>query len=70
MSDLNEDAGDRPVEEWRAETVRACARVLVGAALDLIQADPHQWSKRPCATCRAVSSIVGRPFGCLTTYTI
>lgn len=30
----------------------------------LIEADPHQWSSRPCPTCRAVTIILGRPFGC------
>jgi hypothetical protein len=47
------------------EIVRIAARVVMGAALDLIQADPHQWSTRPCQTCRSVSSLAGRPFGCL-----
>lgn len=47
-----------------ADIVQAAAQVLVDAALRLIEVDPHQWSPRPCPTCRAVSSIVGRPFGC------
>ncbi len=34
------------------------------AALKLIEADPHQWSPRPCQTCSAVTALVGRPFGC------
>ena len=37
---------------------------LTKAALDLIYADPHQWSTRGCVTCSAVSKITGRPFGC------
>lgn len=45
--------------------MQAAVRVLLDAALRLLQDDPHMWSHRPCATCRAVSSIVGRPFGCL-----
>lgn len=44
--------------------IRAGAMIIVGAALDVIQADPHQWSMRPCPTCRTVGSILGRPFGC------
>lgn len=44
--------------------VRAAANVLAGAALQLIQDDPHQWSERSCQTCRAVGSIIGKPFGC------
>ncbi len=34
------------------------------AAFKLIEADPHQWSSRPCQTCRAVSLLIGRDFGC------
>ena len=34
------------------------------AALDTIQGDPHQWSKRPCPTCRAITTTFGRDFGC------
>jgi hypothetical protein len=45
--------------------IREAALILVGAALDLIEADPHRFSKRPCATCQAVSAIIGRPFGCI-----
>jgi hypothetical protein len=33
-------------------------------ALRLIEADPHDWSKRPCQTCRGVSMLLKRPFGC------
>ena len=44
--------------------VQAAAKVLLHAALDLIQVDPHNWSPRPCESCRAVSAIAGRPFGC------
>lgn len=51
------------------EAIQAAAEVIVDAALRLIQADPHQWSERPCSTCRAVSEIVNKPFGCVL-YTI
>jgi hypothetical protein len=30
-----------------------------------LQADPHQWSTRPCQTCADISTIVGRSFGCV-----
>lgn len=30
----------------------------------LFEADPHQYSSRPCQTCRAISSLLNRPFGC------
>lgn len=43
---------------------KAAARALMSAVLDTLQADPHQWSERPCPTCRAVSALAGRDFGC------
>jgi hypothetical protein len=45
--------------------LKGAARIIMGAALDLIQSDPHQWSERPCSTCRAVTALLGRPFGCI-----
>ncbi len=38
------------------QVLRAAIRVELRTVLRLIDADPHQWSTRPCATCRAVSS--------------
>lgn len=46
------------------QVIQAAARVLMSTALDLLQADPHSWSTRPCPTCRPISAIIGRPFGC------
>lgn len=40
--------------------------VTLGQVLNMIQADPHIWSSRPCPTCRTVSALAGRPFGCNT----
>lgn len=58
---------DRGYEETtHTQMIQAAARVLVKSVTDLIQHDPHQWSKRPCATCAAISTILGEPFGCLT----
>lgn len=47
------------------EIIQAAANVMLKTVLKLIQDDPHQWSKRPCSTCRAISSIIGEPFGCI-----
>lgn len=44
--------------------VKEALQILMDTVLNLIQEDPHQWSERPCSTCQAISSIVGRPFGC------
>lgn len=48
------------------DAIKAAARVLMEAALSLIEGDPHQWSTRPCGTCSAVTTLIGRPFGCVT----
>jgi hypothetical protein len=45
--------------------VQAAAHVLMRPVLKLIEADPHQWSERGCATCSSVTTIVGRSFGCV-----
>lgn len=37
---------------------------ITEAILNLIQEDPHQWSTRPCSTCRTISGLIGRNFGC------
>lgn len=46
------------------EAIRSAARILMSAVLRTLQADPHQWSERPCQTCRAISALAGMPFGC------
>jgi hypothetical protein len=47
------------------EAVRLAARVIVDAALDLIEGDPHSFSTRPCQSCRAITHMIGRNFGCM-----
>ena len=44
--------------------VKAAAKLLIDAILDVIQSDPHQWSSRPCGTCRTISGLIDKPFGC------
>jgi hypothetical protein len=46
------------------ELIQAAARVAVDIPLRLLDADHHQWSSRPCSTCRAISAVAGWPFGC------
>ena len=48
-----------------AHVVKAAVIVVMEAAMDLIQRDPHQWGTRPCQTCRAVTALLGKPFGCI-----
>ena len=44
--------------------IQAAAQLLLDAAMRVIYEDPRQWSTRSCATCRTVTGIVGKPFGC------
>ncbi len=48
------------------EALEKASRLMetLDVVLRLIEGDPHQWSSRPCQTCQAVSSLVGKPFGC------
>jgi hypothetical protein len=48
------------------EAMKGSRGAVLGEILQLIQSDPHQWSARPCATCLAISSLAGKPFGCMT----
>ncbi len=36
------------------------------AALDMFARDAHRFSNRPCGTCREISEMIGKPWGCLT----
>lgn len=42
----------------------AILRGLLSPILALVEADPHQFSSRPCSTCRTVSALLGSAFGC------
>jgi hypothetical protein len=47
------------------EIVHRDGRILaLERALGELEKDPHQFSTRPCATCRGVSVALFRPFGC------
>lgn len=48
----------------RQKLIQACANIIIGAVIETIYKDPHQWSKRPCDTCRIISGIIGESFGC------
>lgn len=47
------------------DIIRAAANVIIEPILKLIQDDPHQWSTRPCQTCRIITSLTGNSFGCV-----
>ncbi len=52
-------------EQTHEDIIRAAARILMGAVLDLIEADSHHFGDRPCQTCQTVTVILQRPFGCV-----
>lgn len=44
--------------------VTATVTQIADACARLWEADPHSFSTRGCSTCRAVSGLLARPFGC------
>lgn len=48
-----------------AAAIRGTASIVVEAILRLLDEDPHDFTSRPCQTCRAVTSLAGRAFGCV-----
>lgn len=54
------------VEEGAMENaVQAAARLLVKAGMEQLYHDPHQWSRRPCGTCKSITRPLGEDFGCV-----
>ena len=51
-------------EEDVKRSVRAAVSIIMKSVIEIIGIDGHQWSDRPCQTCRAVSGLIGEPFGC------
>jgi hypothetical protein len=58
-----EEAEAKRISELHAKE-NALLRVLAETVASVVEADPHQWSARPCQSCRVVSGLLGRPFGC------
>ena len=53
------------MEEKDAEKmVKSAVGVIMDSVVEVIGADGHGWSDRPCQTCLAVTGLIGRPFGC------
>lgn len=52
--------------EWYEDTrvAQEHYKLLIDAITDLLYDDPHHWSTRPCPTCRTISTITKKPFGC------
>ena len=58
------DAEQKKRDELTQQAVKAAVGVIMGSVVETIGVDGHQWSDRPCQTCKAVSGLIGRPFGC------
>lgn len=61
MSDPSKDAVQRIVAGV-LEGLRPTP--LLNEALRALELDSHNWSPRGCTTCRAITTALGRPFGC------
>jgi hypothetical protein len=55
---------DDEIAQATENAVRAAARMVTSSAANLLYADPHNWSTRPCGTCRAITALLGFDFGC------
>lgn len=54
------------MSEYTPDQIIQAASALINKAVnDLIYKDPHQWSGRGCATCRAITKLSGMKFGCI-----
>jgi hypothetical protein len=52
------------LDEVTKMLAREIAKMLVEKVADVLYVDPHQWSDRPCPTCRTISGLFGFDFGC------
>jgi len=63
-----DDAAAAEMERRREASVAgredALLRALAESVASVVESDPHQFSTRPCQTCRVVSGLLGRSFGC------
>ena len=48
-----------------AQAIKESARIIVEAAMELLYKDGHHWSERPRPTCNAITSLIGKDFGCV-----
>lgn len=46
-------------------SIENAMRRMVNAALVIWTNDPHKFSSRPCATCRAITALLDEAWGCI-----
>ena len=54
---------EQPEKQIKADN-HSQYNLLIDAITDLMYSDAHHWSERPCATCKAITVIIKKPFGC------
>ncbi len=57
---IAKDKNDEDVKR----SVKVAVSIIMKSVIEIIGIDGHSWSDRPCQTCRAVSGLIGEPFGC------
>lgn len=68
MGNDTETTEPKETQEQQVHTsdlLSAAVNRITEPVLRLIQEDPHQWSTRTCQTCRTISSLIDKPFGCV-----
>ena len=58
------DAEVKATLDRLTDAIKGVTGRLLEPILRLWETDPHSFSKRPCATCSAISALADRPFGC------
>lgn len=53
------------IEARLAKLEAALPDMVPLAALTIFASDPHQFSTRGCGTCRDISAVIGKPWGCV-----
>jgi hypothetical protein len=63
---LKEIIAQAKSNQVQAAVKPACEQyqLLIDALVNILNEDGHQWSTRPCPTCRVITAVIGKPFGC------
>lgn len=49
----------------KSEAIKDAAQIIARVALDLIDKDGHVFGSRPCSTCRTITNLINKEFGCV-----
>lgn len=70
MTDSTDNARVHPsdFEQLAARVTQlemALPKMVPMSALEILARDPHRFSTRGCETCRNISTVIGKPWGCI-----